>query len=144
MLIGTGRLTWTRGERVSDRYGYVYLLKKGDSLTDYPDDIVELRVPQGLLGRPATLVAVVLEVRESTHIGDLFHNVLPRTPQVGDRFVLGSGILSIKEYTVGLVGVGLEPADGREDLWLSVRALYDCHEQTVDLFVEPEENSAVQ
>jgi hypothetical protein len=134
-IIGTGRLTWHPQERIYDRYGYVYLITRGDSTTvscPTGSDMAEMGVFESDLGTLVTLKALVLENRKSTHVGDLFHKVYPETPAVGETITLGTGLLSATDE-----GVGLTPLDGRPKMWLDIRALYRAHEQTVRLFYEP-------
>lgn len=133
MLLGTGRLTWDRSERVSDRYGVVYLLATGDSLHAGPTAPL---ATLGAQGKSGTLIAHVLEARESTHIGDLFNMVFPVTPEVGERIVLGLGRLYATYNADGKNAVRLEPEDGRPDQWMDIHALYRAHEQTVELLFE--------
>lgn len=122
--IGTGVLTWSPGERVSDRYGTVYLLSDLES-----NEVVGLTdTTEGKRGR---LIAVVRETRTSRHIGDLFHGVFPEIPEVGQKVVLGEGTLFFQDELVGV-----RPDDGRQTQWLNLRALYEVHEQTVTLFFE--------
>ena len=128
---GTGILTWATGERRSDRYGYVFLLRSGNSLTPGMD-IEPLRMPMGLeLGTPIRLNALVVETRQSTHIGDLFHRIYPETPEVGEVIDLGAGFYSFQNGMVGVI-----PMIARDTLWMNVKALYRAHEQTVTLFAE--------
>jgi len=136
MILGTGILTWMPGERRSDRYGYVYLLRYGNSESDTWENIPikHISVQRG------KLVAKIVETRTSSHIGDLFHCVFPRTPDVGQEIVLGTGTLVFNDFEdEGGDGteVGLYPDDDRSTMWLDMRALYDCHEQTVELRFEP-------
>lgn len=122
--IGTGVLTWSPGERISDRYGTVYLLTALDS----GETVTLTKTKEGKRGR---LIALVLETRQSRHIGDLFHRVRPETPRVGQPIVLGEGTLFFQDELVGM-----HPDDGRESLWLDLRALYQAHEQTVTLLFD--------
>jgi hypothetical protein len=134
--IGRGVLTWNADERRSDRYGTVYLIEEGhNSLTPWssPSQIKESSRLEGAYGR---LVAVVTAARESTHIGDVFHGVFPRTPGVGARIVLGEGRLFTECAPQGGLEVGVLPPDGRNFHWLDIRALYDAHEQSVELVFE--------
>lgn len=126
-LIGTGRLSWNRHERVSDRYGAVTL--HGSSLGQ---EVVINQVPC-VAGR---LVAEVIETRQSHHIGDLFRGLAPSTPQVGERIELGQGTLFF-EASDGLTAVGLSPEDDRASDWLDPQALYRVHSQTVRLWFVP-------
>ncbi len=123
-VIGEGVLTWEPSERISDRYGAVFLMNDGDSLHEpsgyvpIPDD-----APVGL---PGWLVAEVTAARQSTQ-----------------RIVLGRGRLFCQ--TVGrdnphpvikAVGLAPEDVDDRDSDWLDPRALYRAHEQTVRLVFE--------
>lgn len=137
ILIGRGRLTWDASERRCDRYGYVYLINSGDSLSSGTDYAAMVVRPKHV-GLRATLRAKVTEARQSTHIGDLFHGVFPTTPEVGDIITLGTGLLSKGRNCDGRLTVGLKPFDDeRETMWLDIKALYRCHEQTVELMYEP-------
>ena len=125
MCLGTGILNWDRHERVSDRYGTVKLLEALDSS-------VAIQLKSVKEGTKGTLYAIVKETRQSQHIGDLFRGIFPETPNLGERIVLGHGLLFYDEESVGL-----EPEDGRDNDWLDPHKLYRVHEQTVDLFFEP-------
>lgn len=121
ILLGKGRLTWGRYERVSDRYGGVALMSDGDSLTPPTDDKYEQFV-DAPFGAHGTLMAVVLETRESTHIGDISRGLAPSTPEVGDRFVLGTGTLQRDNGVMWDQEIVLVPDDGRKDNWLDARS----------------------
>ena len=137
--LGTGVLTWSRAERISDRYGAIYLIQEGaNSLTESPTPSqVDGALTRSLIGMHGKLVAKVLETRESTHIGDIFRGISPRTPKVGDEITLGEGRLFTEPADEGGIMVGVKPDDGRHSDWLQPRALYDAHEQTVELRFEP-------
>ena len=137
-VFGSGTFGWPAVERRSDRYGFVGLWRNTGSeetvaLDDVdPDDVF----PADLRG---SLVAEVLETRASGHTGDLFRGVGPgreNGPAVGDRVVLGAGILRQAVTDWGQELVGLEPGDGRETDWLDPEALYRVHNQTVRLVFE--------
>lgn len=131
--LGTGRLSWCSSERRCDRYGAVYLMADGDSLTTPSGYVRPTKPPVGRRGR---LVAEVVETRRSTHGGDVFHGIFPETPKVGERIVLGEGELFVEPTSYGATAVGLRPDDGRLRWWLDPRALYRAHEQTVRLYFE--------
>lgn len=137
--LGTGVLTWGRSERVSDRYGAVYLIPDGaNSLTSGPStSLIDQEEAVALTGFHGKLIAKVIETRESTHIGDLFRGIGPRTPKKGSRLTLGEGTLFVEPAPDSGVAVGLRPDDGRASDWLKPRALYDAHEQTVELLFQP-------
>jgi hypothetical protein len=123
--IGTGVLDWDRKERISDRYGSVMLLDRPQSY----------QKPLGLClsneGKHGRLLAMVREIRESAHIGDLFHGVYPSKPDVGDIILLGEGTLFFSADRVGLL-----PDDNRSSLRLDIYGLYRVHNQTVTLFFD--------
>jgi hypothetical protein len=148
-LLGEGMLTWFRHERVSDRYGTVYL---GVPFPEHWTEREKYLAPgpalfrplatDGLEGAVGRLEAEVTESRQSDHIGDLFRGFVP--PRGG----LPVGSRRELLFTeVGVDGparvpmVGLRPDEERSSDWLDPRALYDVHEQTVRLYFVPEEES---
>jgi hypothetical protein len=145
--IGTGVLTWSGCERVSDRYGFVFLMHDGEtSLTKgkvYPVPLSS--EPKD--GEYGVLVARIVETRKSTHVGDLFRRVFPRETESGKRLVLGHGQL-VRRHDSGFTHIGICPrgADKEESVttWMDVRALYDCHEHLVELIFIPGELSVVE
>lgn len=135
VVLGEGRLSWTRSERIGDRYGAVMLMRDGDSLNAPSGYLSMNEAPVGQFGR---LVATILETRESTHIGDLFRGLFtPDDQSIGEVVVLGEGELFREVVTSESIPVvGLRPADARVSDWLNPQALYRCHEQTVRLSFE--------
>jgi hypothetical protein len=140
-VIGEGVLTWDASERISDRYGAVFLMNDGDSMHEpsgyvlIPDDVP--------VGMPGWLVAEVVATRQSTHVGDVFRGLRPQTPEVGERIVLGRGRLFRQTVdrdsphpVIEAVGLAPEDVDDRDTDWLDPRALYRAHEQTVRLTFE--------
>ena len=140
-VIAEGVLTWDASERISDRYGAVFLMNDGDSLHEpsgyvlIPDDVP--------VGMPGWLVAEVVATRQSTHVGDVFRGLRPQTPEVGERIVLGRGRLFCQTVdrdsphpVIEAVGLAPEDVDDRDTDWLDPRALYRAHEQTVRLTFE--------
>jgi hypothetical protein len=147
VILGVGVLNWNRSERVSDRYGFVYLLPGSGgylgALSSEKEPVateISGKVAASLAGKRGKLVAHVLKTRRSGHIGDLFRSVFPVTPKVGERIVLGTGTFMVEIHKQGdepEIWVGLEPEDGRQTCKLNVKALYRAHDQTVRLeFVE--------
>lgn len=135
VLLGQGRLTWSRYERIGDRYGAVSLMMDGDSLNDVGQ---WAPIAAEHVGEHGTLTAEVLETRDSTHIGDLFRGFFPETPAVGERIVFGQGWLFTERADWGATQVGLRPDDGRAVDWLDPQMLYRAHEQTVRLLFTPD------
>jgi hypothetical protein len=133
-LLGTGVLTWAKAERISDRYGAVYLMEEGGNSRDGGDPKpYQAEVPADTFG---ALMVKVTEARESTHVGDMFRGIFPSTPEVGGWITLGIGFLF---YTTcdDARPVGLKPEDGRVSDWLDPHALYRAHEQSVELWFQP-------
>jgi hypothetical protein len=135
VVVGEGRLTWAGSERRSDRYGAVVLMHDGDSLIRSSGYV---QPDRSLAGRRGSLVAEVLEVRGSTHIGDLFRGLSPSIPEVGERITLGAGTAFVEKAWDDVEAIGLRPDDGRGEDWLDPKALYRAHEQTVRLIFEPQ------
>ncbi len=135
---------WQLVERIArslcDRYGYVYLLADGDSTTA-TCRYARMSVIAADVGKPVTLKALVTETRPSTHVGDWFRGVFPVTPEIGETITLGRGALATSKNCEGKLQVGIKPEDGRGVDWLDIKALYRCHEQTVELFYEPMETA---
>lgn len=131
-LIGQGILTWNAEERRSDRYGQIFLMKSGNSFTEGTPSYCQLIINNSIKGVVCELYAEVLESRQSTHIGDLFHQIFPIKPNVGDKIHLGIGYLSIEKNTF----LRLKPIDGRDYLCMDIRGLYNAHEQTVNLIAK--------
>ena len=143
VVLGVGVLNWPARERRGDRYGLIGLNSKSGGY-DGENSIEDAKKYKALppeqdpvYGKHGKLVAMVLETRQSGHIGDLFHGVFPVTPEVGQEIALGEGTL-FHEESEGFDGlVGLRPDDGRNTLWLDINSLYRCHDQTVELrFIE--------
>lgn len=140
--LGEGVFTWDSHQRRSDRYGAVYLIADGqNSFSDgAPTNMLHENACRILVGMKGKLIAVVTQTRASTHVGDIFKKIYPRTPSVGHVIPLGDGEVFVEDEPCGSgVMVGLRPLDGRHTCWLDPRALYDAHEQTVDLMFVPAE-----
>lgn len=126
-ILGRGVLCWNAKERQSDRYGTVELY--GWCGDDPPAIPISASAPFGRLGM---LIARVVEVRQSRHVGDIAREIFPSTPTVGEEIILNRGILAVgEEYPE--FDVGLIPLDGREEDWLDPHQLYRAIHQTVDL-----------
>jgi len=141
ICLGSGTLTWARSERISDRYGSVFLIRDGDdSTTTTPSvSLITESVAEQHAGQRGKLIAHITAARPSTHIGDLFRGIFPRPQKVGRNITLGVGTLFTEPLEYGGVQIGLRPDDGRSHDWLSPRALYDAHEQTVSLYFQTED-----
>lgn len=133
-LVGRGKLTWMKSERISDRYGAVWLMSKdNNSFNAKP-------IPQPMWfpppDQPGNLYAKVIEAIESTHCGDFFRGLFPVTPKVGDILLLGTGTASVETIN-GIKTFLLTPIQLRDNDWLNPRALYNCHESIVELIWQP-------
>jgi hypothetical protein len=131
-VLGTGRLTWNPIERINDRYGMVWLIAE-TSKTATGESVP---LPQGQAEEYGQLVAEVLATRPSSHGGDLMRQIYSTRPEIGERIVLGEGILFFRRQDEKET-VGLRPLDGRETDWLDPHQLYRAHDQTVRLVFEP-------
>lgn len=129
VLLGTGQLSWHRGERVTDRYGSIGLF------VNHLNDTIELPLAIANEGRTGKLIAIVTETRKSRHVGDILAGHSPSTPEVGEEIVLGEGTLFTERYD-SYFYLGLKPDDGREYNWLDTKMLYRAHEQSVELWFE--------
>lgn len=140
--IGRGTLFWDRAERLSQRYGTVYLMRDGLNSKSHEPlvSILDEAKVRALDGRQGELVAVIVTARESTHPGDPERQISPRIPKVGQSFILGSGTLFVEPNPVGGVSIGMAPPDKDKRFrdWLFIRPLYDAHEQTVELVFMPD------
>jgi hypothetical protein len=137
-ILGEGRLSWFRDERITGRYGLVYLFSGSDG---HHGSIVLQRPPLEVQDS-GSLVAVVLANRQCQHIGDHFRGVKPSMPAIGERILLGTGKLLFEDETDDgdmYHKVGLMPEDGRKTDWLDIHAIYRVIDQTVRLIYTPEE-----
>lgn len=136
-ILGEGVLTWPRWERITDRYGSIGLIRTWGAFSSLKaEDIVTFsNIPEGRLGQ---LLAEVLATRQSPGIGDLSRGFDPQTPNIGERILLGEGILFVEHVhddhlNVERTHLGVKPVDDREVDWLFPQALYRVHAQTVKL-----------
>lgn len=139
--LGTGRLTWDGKERRSDRYGTVWLMEDietSTSLSSVRSSSIVEHIPE-LVALYGELIATVKATRDSTHVGDLFRDISPETPEVGEVITLGEGRVFYEPCVNDGVMIGLEPLKDQSSDWLDPYKLYRCHEQTVQLaFVSKE------
>ena len=134
LFLGSGTITWTSEERISDRYGSIYLFnyENQDDLTMLLDFQLIKRF-NGCLG---TLKASVISTRQSSHVGDMFRSLKPTTPKIGEVIELGHGFLFYEKNEP--ISIGLRPQKARVSDWLSPQSLYRCHHQVVELYFQPE------
>lgn len=126
----TGTLSWPRSERISDRYGSIHLTP------NVPEAELET-----LAGLRVSITGVVVETRQSGHLGDFARGIFPTTPDVDERFDLGTGMLET-DRVEGAVCFGLRPDDGRDHDWFDPHVLYRLHDQTVEIEVIPQQGDA--
>jgi len=117
--LGEGPLSWSAAERRKGRYGSI-MFTEGDSLDGIlgPYDLDEARV-ESLVGQGGSLVVRVVEARESTHVGDVFMEIYPRVPKVGQVVVLGAGKLFMDDESAMWEGcslsIGVEPPPQKQE-----------------------------
>ncbi|HSL82426.1 MAG TPA: hypothetical protein VLF66_06585 [Thermoanaerobaculia bacterium] len=134
ILIGTGVLTWNSAERTSDRYGAVALMPDGATSRTAEESYI----PIGPISGRGRLVAVVLQSRTSTHIGDLFRKIYPSRTATGSRILLNERVGTVfLANDRGMISIGIRPDDLRRSTdWLDPRQLYRVHEHLVELWLE--------
>lgn len=172
VLLAEGRLSWNRAERVTDRYGavtiqravpeeqeraYAIIANHGEASSEDLTWAISYAAPRSCfddfadapVGQRGRLVAEVVAVRESAHVGDLFHGIATSTPEVGERIELGTGELFVEDVGHAMA-VGLRPLEalgarqykgvriGPDVFWLDPEALYRVIDQDVRLFFEGE------
>lgn len=130
IVLGEGVLGWTSSERHTDRYGAVHLNCRGKDKEDFSN------APVGVSGK---LVAEIVEVRNSFHLGDISRGVGKSEPAPGEIVDLGEGELFTEEMYKGIISIGVKPSDGREHNWLSIEGLFRCHGSVVKLLFTPGE-----
>lgn len=113
IVLGEGILDWPKAERISNRYGAVFLLPADPGGPG--GSAIRPDVPVDTDG---TLSAEVLATRRSHHVGDLFRGIYPTTPSVGETITLGTGRLFVERGCDVDVTVGLCPAERRDSDWL--------------------------
>lgn len=139
VILGTGALNWHADERRTDRYGTVHLNHNNPSAVHHDDEATPgpERFDNAPVGAHGRLVAVIVDTRPTSHIGDLAHGVAPQPAPVGAEITLGTGTLFVEASRYGNTEIGVRPDDGRDHAWLDPAALYRCHDQTVRLELRP-------
>lgn len=134
--VGFGILTWDGQERRSDRYGSVHLVDADYDQTVKGATWFDPDVIAAMVGKRVHMTCRVIRSRPSGHVGDLFHGIVPTTPDVGEVVDLGVGVLDVDvvDWDVN-PGFVLRPNDGRAKLWMDPRRLYRLHDQTVALYL---------
>jgi hypothetical protein len=134
----TGVFMWDAHERRSNRYGSFYLTKQTFSKTatasvHVPNDI------DSLAGKRVHVKATVLAARQSGHCGDMFLNIFPSMPEIGEVIDLGVAVLHLTISLSGDREFTLVPNDDRKELWLDPHLLYRLHDQEVRVeFIDTE------
>lgn len=134
--IGFGIFSWNANERRSNRYGSFGLHQsdynnKVKAVTDVSKDVC-----QEMIGKRVHITCKVIESRESSHFGDMFLQILPTKPDVGEIVDLGVGIFDLLEDEGVAITIVLKPGDNRKELWIDPRKLYRLHDQTVEVYAE--------
>ena len=131
IFLGHGAFSWNPAERIADRYGTFFLFNYDK--TDDPTPHLDSVIIESLNGSFGSLKAKIVSTRTSSHIGDIFRQIKPQTPQVGEEFLIGTGYL-FSDRLQGEYCIGLRPKVARATDWLDPHVLYKCHHQTVDIF----------
>jgi len=140
-VILKGVFNWQRRERISNRYGGILLDQHAANVNEGESaPCVDLSALAPLVGRKVRITATVLETRESYHIGDLFRDIYPSTPNVNDYVVLGRGdLIGIERDDNGCEQLIFRRESRRNEAsdWMDPRKLYRLHNQTVELTIIP-------
>ena len=128
-----GILSWPAVERRSDRYGMIGLSSANYHGTATSSVELNLHELAKWTGFKVHIIARVIEARESGHVGDLFRQIFPSIPKVGEVVDLGSGFLIVGGQQEDMRVFGLRPEDGRKTDWFDPKKLYRLHDQTVEL-----------
>ncbi len=135
--LGCGLLMWDCKERITDRYGAVYLSdSNSQDIVLEPNAYTNVELVSQLVGECGTLLAQVVELRKSTHIGDLLPKIYPSQPKKGERIILGEGVFFVESLIhIGetTLAVGVRSTDQRTTDWLNPNSLCRVHEQTIIL-----------
>lgn len=138
--VGFGIFSWSGTERRTDRYGGFVVGQANYGGSERVAAFLDTKILDPLIGKRVHIWCVVLVNRESDHVGDLFHGILPSKPEIGEVVDLGVGTLILEDAGFSnLVAVVMQPGDGRENFWYDPRKLYRLHDQTVDVFIEATE-----
>lgn len=138
VLLGTGVFMWDSPERCTQRYGYFFPSCDTNDGTVKVTPTFNKIEAFALNGKKVKISVKVAENRKSGHVGDLFINITPSTPEVGEEVVLGVGDLDIQSnpYQNGVYDLGLKPFPKRSTYWIDPNKLYRLHDQTVEIYAE--------
>lgn len=140
-LLAHGMLSWASEERVTDRYGAIYLASGAVNDKYGSKATYNARLAATMIGKRVRLLAKVTASRPSSHVGDLFLKIKPSQPEVGEEIDLGVGIFEEGSLEwQDTPTISLKPSDGREEFWFDPRKLYRLHDQTLDLFIKETED----
>lgn len=130
----TGLLQWERSERLSDRYGVIFLDANGYTPRVRGPLRFPARTVKRLTCRYVHITAKVVARHHSHHVGDRYRGLLPSTPNVGEIVDLGRGRLSTDVYRRKPYFM-LWPNDHRKTDWFDPERLFRLHDQLVVLTV---------
>jgi hypothetical protein len=139
LLLGSGIFIWGSEERVSNRYGAFTLCPSNfDENVEVPVSFdAEGAAP--LIGTRVKITCLIIESRPSGHAGDKALGLIPHQPDVGALIEVGVGIFDLEplSFANSVPAIVLRPDVDRDELWIDPRRLYQLHDQTVRVFVEP-------
>ncbi len=139
-FIASGIFTWCFNERRSNRYGVVAVDCINYDRSAEAETSSNHETFRELLGKRVRLIARIDAARKSGHAGDAGLKVAPpAVPLVpGTLLEIGVGILDTSwiDWADMEHGIMLRPNDGRAELWMDPRILYQLHDQTVTIFAE--------
>lgn len=127
-FLAQGILEWPVSERDTGRYGVI-------TLYDGPGPMAKRVIVTHRAEGYGALSALVTATKPIRHYGDPRLGILPKRPEVNDRFILGRGIVSYPDFR----SIKLEPiikVVGKTDM--DVEALYNVINQEVKIYFTKE------
>jgi hypothetical protein len=135
-LVAKGIFTWDGVERREGRYGAFVVSSEDYAETATHAVFHDKKALLALEDKRVRIRCKAIATRKSGHVGDLFRNIKPETPDVGEVIDLGVGTLQIEIGFDGSPAIALKPADGRDEHWYDPWKLYRLHDQTVEVYIE--------
>lgn len=134
-----GIFMWQGEERRTARYGFFYPSDSnfdGDAHAEATADLVMLGE---YLEQRVKVTVVVVENRDSGHLGDRFMDppLMPTTPEVGESIEFVGILHPMKErYSPCGWSFGIKPSEHREKFWMDPAKWFRLHDQTCDFYIE--------
>ncbi len=124
----TGIVEWPVTERDTGRYGII-------TLYDGIGPGSKRKIISNRVTGYGTLSALVIETRDIVHKGDPRLKILPKRPEINDKFILGKGIISYPDFR----SIKLDPLiEIPNKPNMDIESLYNIVNQTVNIYLTKE------